>query len=420
MQPAAEESPVSRWLQATKAFPNIDVDAVRRAGAKLPPDSPEAAEAAVIEAICRGDMAALARFVHAAEQDSKTPSVLGLKLAAVHYLANVASTKVAGPLTLRADDTFRFAAIQAWRYQQSVRLKRKPDVRLAVVAALKDEAEYMEEWLAFHAIIGVERFYLYENHSTDTTLEVLKRLSSSYDIRLHSFQQQPAQMLAYNDFLRKYSDEVEWAAFIDADEFIRPARNAPRLHDLLDQRQDAAAIALNWTLYGSSGHVEAPSEIGLKAFQRSAGAPSRIIKSIVRPDQVILMPTPHVAVMNGKYVTPSGRACLPFRDVVELSGLADEPYGLAHYAVRSREQYARKRQRGESDGVTVRDDTYFPIHDRNEVEDTTMAVWAPAVEKLMATVREKSVDVNTITPRPSSRWALGRRLKVPGRRWPKV
>lgn len=379
---AAVDAAVAAWREAMATFPDINVDAVKRLAPSLAAGSAEAAEAAAVLAALRGDMAALAKHTAAIELDGADVSTPSLKLAAAYYLAK-GSPKVAAALLLRAGDAFYFAELQAWRRAQSVWLDRKPEVKLAVVAALKDEAEYLEEWITFHASIGVERFYLYENHSTDGTLDVLKRLSRFYDIRLHSFEQHPAQMLAYNDFLRKHGDEVEWAAFIDGDEFIRPVKKAPPLSEILEKAGDAAGIALNWTVYGSAGHQTKPEGLGLEAFQRSGGTPNRAIKSILRPARVILMPNPHMAVVSGKYVTPSGRPCMPFRDVIELPALDNEPYGVAHYAVRSREQFQRKRERGRAHGLSPRDEAYFKELDRNEVADATMAAWAPTIQQVM-------------------------------------
>ena len=40
-------------------------------------------------------------------------------------------------------------------------------VELAVCLCFKDSASYLAEWLAFYRAVGVDRFYLYDNGSTD-------------------------------------------------------------------------------------------------------------------------------------------------------------------------------------------------------------------------------------------------------------
>jgi hypothetical protein len=38
---------------------------------------------------------------------------------------------------------------------------------LAICAIIRDEALYLEEWVAFHMIMGVSAFCIYDNGSTD-------------------------------------------------------------------------------------------------------------------------------------------------------------------------------------------------------------------------------------------------------------
>ena len=47
-------------------------------------------------------------------------------------------------------------------------------VYLSVVAIMKNECAYMNEWIDYHKLVGVERFYLSDNESDDNTCEILK------------------------------------------------------------------------------------------------------------------------------------------------------------------------------------------------------------------------------------------------------
>jgi hypothetical protein len=38
---------------------------------------------------------------------------------------------------------------------------------LSICAIFKDEAPYLQEWIEFHRLLGVEKFYLYNNNSRD-------------------------------------------------------------------------------------------------------------------------------------------------------------------------------------------------------------------------------------------------------------
>ena len=51
--------------------------------------------------------------------------------------------------------------------------KSTPKHYLAVCAIAKNEGPYFKEWIEWYLKQGVEKFYIYDNESTDCTKEVL-------------------------------------------------------------------------------------------------------------------------------------------------------------------------------------------------------------------------------------------------------
>jgi cellulose synthase/poly-beta-1,6-N-acetylglucosamine synthase-like glycosyltransferase len=45
---------------------------------------------------------------------------------------------------------------------------------LVICAIFKNESRYIYEWLSYHHSIGVDAFYLYNNNSTDDTVEIIR------------------------------------------------------------------------------------------------------------------------------------------------------------------------------------------------------------------------------------------------------
>jgi glycosyltransferase involved in cell wall biosynthesis len=130
--------------------------------------------------------------------------------------------------------------------------------RFAIAGFVKNEARYILEWLAFHHAIGVEHFVVFDNESTDDTREILNAYAGLVDIDVIDWPgltNESPQIGAYNEFLRRYRHKLEFAAFLDADEFLVPCEGTV-LHDFLDEIPElVSAIGFNQRVFGSAGEV---------------------------------------------------------------------------------------------------------------------------------------------------------------------
>ena len=54
------------------------------------------------------------------------------------------------------------------------KLVAQDDNELAVCAIFREEAPFLDEWIAFHVGVGATHFYLYNNFSTDNYKQVLE------------------------------------------------------------------------------------------------------------------------------------------------------------------------------------------------------------------------------------------------------
>jgi hypothetical protein len=140
---------------------------------------------------------------------------------------------------------------------------------LSVCAIFKDEAENLDEWLTFHSYVGVDRFYLFDDGSTDNFSEVLEPWVLAGRVKLFSAHGRK-QKKVYNYCLRRARFKTMWLAFIDIDEFLF-APNDQDLVQVLDEFRGCAGVLVRWVLFGSSGHFERPSTSVIKSFTRSAG-----------------------------------------------------------------------------------------------------------------------------------------------------
>ena len=239
--------------------------------------------------------------------------------------------------------------------------------RLAVVAIMKNEGMYLREWIEFHKQIGVEKFYLYDNESTDDTKQVLQPYINSGLVDYVYYPGQKMQMSAYNDCVKKCKNEVKWLAVIDLDEFIVPVKT-DSLSDLLDaQNRGFAQFVVPWIVFGSNGHESRPRGLVLESYTKCAKK-SWLNKSIVNPRAVINMDC-HVHKIDG--------ATKIFSDSVVR---------VQHYHCKSWEEYKLKAARGDAwFGADVGKEKYqracFDRHNLNELDDFTALRFVDKIKK---------------------------------------
>ena len=101
-------------------------------------------------------------------------------------------------------------------------------VYLAACTIYRDDADYLGEWIEFHRLVGVERFVLYDNGSTDDHLDVLAPYLEEGAAIRHEWRMpflgekgRPKAMIqAFEHCVGAHRDDARWIAFLDVDEFL--------------------------------------------------------------------------------------------------------------------------------------------------------------------------------------------------------
>ena len=228
---------------------------------------------------------------------------------------------------------------------------------VAIVAIVKDEAEYLEEWLAFHLALGVDHFFLYDNGSTDGSAELLERYINHGLVTRIDWPIGGGQLPAYNHALRMFGDAAAWLAYFDPDEFLVPLVDDD-IPALLARYPDAADIRVPRVEYGFSGHRTRPLGLAIDSYTHVADVlgldpslPPRV-KSIVRPHAVSAIDI-HLAFPADQ--PGPGQPTRTYE--AELQGVAQ----LSHYYTRSWEEFEAKRFRGSATGRIARPAVEFEV-----------------------------------------------------------
>lgn len=265
----------------------------------------------------------------------------------------------------------RYGPIRALKLMRRLRRDHtRPKYYLSVCAIAKNEGTYFKEWIDWHHKMGVEKFYIYDNESTDCTREVLEPYIKSGLVDYRYFPGYRKQIAAYDDCIERFRFDTRWLAFIDLDEFIVPVKDKS-IPEFLKRFEDAPAVEINWLVYGSGGAKEKLPGGMMERF-RHHSLPghmlNRHVKSIVNPRRVFAVVGCHeVACIDGKArdshgneITKNFRDREPEQDVIRIN----------HYAVRSWEEFVEKQSRGRASGKKRSVPTsYFEEYDLNDIED---------------------------------------------------
>ena len=139
--------------------------------------------------------------------------------------------------------------------------KDYPQVYLSIVCIAKNEGPYLKEWIEYHKLIGVERFYFYDNGSTDNTKAILDPYIKNGKVIYKYIEGKGLQDKVYADAAFRYSSQTRWMAVIDLDEFIVP-KEKDDLREFLGEYENYPGLSINWVCFDSSGHDKKPTAHG--------------------------------------------------------------------------------------------------------------------------------------------------------------
>jgi hypothetical protein len=284
--------------------------------------------------------------------------------------------------------------------------------RILVVTAMKNEAPFILEWVAYNRVIGVDHFLVYTNDCTDNTVAILDRLSESGIVTRLENPYVPGgkvkpQHAALKDApkQRVYKD-ADWIVTIDLDEFIAVHVGDGTLRDFLRATNHPNAVSLTWRFFGNGGVIGYEDRPIIGQFTRCApemlpdpgiawGFKTLFNRRSCRFRKLgVHRPTKMAEGAEGavRWVNGSGRV-MPKRLIGRGWRTVQPIFGyrlasLNHYALRSAESYLVKRDRGRINH-TDQDQGVYYWQRRNYVteEDTRLLAMLPRVEAELARLK---------------------------------
>lgn len=271
---------------------------------------------------------------------------------------------------------------------------RQFSYELVYVAIAKNEGLYIREWIAYHRIAGVQKFIIYDNGSTDNMKEVLTPYIESGVVEYVYLPGRAKQLDAYYDALRRYRKRARLMGFFDLDEFVVAVENGKKIEDtvwdILKEQKKAAGVAINWYVYGSSGHEHRPSGLVIENYLYRAEDTyenNHCVKTIANPRLVkAFIFDPHTPTYYYGYhsVTEKGHIVEgPWNDYPNNSY---ERIRVNHYYCKSVDEGKIKFERGlATHEQDIKNDwEKYAKFDRNDVYDDILVPYVAKIKKMLS------------------------------------
>jgi hypothetical protein len=252
------------------------------------------------------------------------------------------------------------------------------EYELIAVTKVKNEAPYVKEWIEYHKLVGIEKFIIYDNESSDNLKEVLQPYIDSGEVaylfftgNFLDFQEKIA-----TEAIKEYRNKAKWIAVFDVDEYIVPVKQE-KITGVLNEIENELgnkfyALAINWVMYGYSGHRLKPEGLLTENYTLNEGINPHI-KSIVNPRTVVHYEIHHAVHFFGRPgVNEKKKAVIggAFPDVSEAS---IDKIRINHYYTKSYEEFVDKiikyHRAAQEEPEIPPYDPYFLSHHEDRIMD---------------------------------------------------
>ncbi|KAH7846175.1 hypothetical protein Vadar_010792 [Vaccinium darrowii] len=149
---------------------------------------------------------------------------------------------------------------------------------------VRNQAPILREWVMYHASIGVQSWFIYDNNSDDDISSLIESLDDeNFNITRHVWPWIKTQEAGFSHCALRAKDSCEWVGFIDVDEFLY-FPSGLSLHDVIrNLTSNVAEVRISCHTFGPSGLKRAPTKGVMLGYTCRMAAPERH-KSIVRPE----------------------------------------------------------------------------------------------------------------------------------------
>ncbi|KAG7033344.1 Glycosyltransferase family 92 protein, partial [Cucurbita argyrosperma subsp. argyrosperma] len=162
---------------------------------------------------------------------------------------------------------------------------RKPH-EMCICTMLRNQAQFLKEWIIYHAHLGVSRWFIYDNNSDDDIEDAIASISSvKHNISRYIWPWIKTQESGFAHCALRARDSCNWVGFIDVDEFFYLPSGLSLLDVLTNQAKNTTVgeIRVSCHSFGPSGLKRMPPQGVTVGYTCRKAVPERH-KSIVNPE----------------------------------------------------------------------------------------------------------------------------------------
>ena len=202
-------------------------------------------------------------------------------------------------------------------------------------ANVRDDNDYLYEWINYHLAIGFEHIVIYDHLSKVP-------VKAQWGDKVSVFRLERESLFIpefiHNHTLKNFPSF--WMAHMDVDEFLVMFEEKD-IKKFIEKYQEHGALGLPWSMYGSSGHQTKPETNVKDSYLWRRPDEETWVKSIINTQYCKRIDDPHHGIYTRSAVN---EICEPF-----AGPIANSPRAFAkinHYFTRSHEEFLRKIARG--------------------------------------------------------------------------
>lgn len=220
---------------------------------------------------------------------------------------------------------------------------------IVVGSMIKDEESYIAEWIAHWLGLGVSHFFIYNNNSTDGTVQRLAPLCAAGLVTIIEWPVERGQIAAFNHCLSLSRSISDWLGFFDTDEYLVLHKHST-IFDYLESL-NADQVLIPWKNFGYCGKRERPLGLTIASYLYPFVEARVSVKHFFRP---------HSVQRSGVHSsTPTATCRIVFENGAEAKHQNFQEYPqykmaqINHYK-RSLNEFTQRVSKGEADAISLK------------------------------------------------------------------